>query len=74
MIGFSSRFTNSEKKEQTIVVGGNPPKDLKNGFGKWAKSVDDRPMPVKITISKLVEVAGNVIDPFTYEKMLAEYV
>ena len=56
------------------MVGGNPPEDLQEGFGEWAASVDEKPMPVQIMITALTSVSGNLIDPFTYGKMFTEYV
>ena len=63
---------------KTIILGGTPPEDAKTGFGEWAATVDESPMPVKYTFmpfSYLMNADGSAkaLDEATYNHMLGKY-
>ena len=67
-------FSKADKTERTTVLGGNPPEDLEEGFGEWAATVAERPMPVKYRMRPLSAVGtGNTLDAYTYDIMLRAY-
>ena len=63
---------------KTIILGGTPPEDAKTGFGEWAATVDESPMPVKYTFMPLsylmnADGSGKALDEATYNHMLGKY-
>ena len=62
-----------DKEEKTIVLGGNPPDDPQTGFGQWAESVAEHPMPVKYTLRPLWAATKSTVDQATYDIMMDKY-
>jgi hypothetical protein len=65
--------SNTKKKVKAIVLGGTPPGDLKTGFGEWAASVPDDPMPVKYKFLPLYYAGSEHMDQETYNIMSNKY-
>ena len=65
--------SNTKKKVKTIVLGGTPPGDPKTGFGEWAASVPDDPMPVKYKFLPLYYAGSEHMDRETYSVMSHKY-
>ena len=66
-------FGKMSKKTKTVVVGGNPPSDLKKGFGEWAGTVATSPMPVKYTVRPLSSANSKYLDLHSYNVMVNRY-
>ena len=63
----------SKKTVKTIVLGGLPPASAEEGFGEWAKTVAERPMPVQYKLRPLSAVYDTV-DEASYDFMVGRYV
>ena len=70
-----SASSSSRKETKVIVLGGDVPDDPKSGFGDWAKTVDDKPMPVKYTLRPMTESGSAALSQKedSFHTMLAEY-
>ena len=65
--------SNTKKKVKAIILGGTPPGDPKTGFGEWAASVPDAPMPVKYKFLPLYYAGSAHVDRETYKVMANRY-
>ena len=55
------------------MLGGLPPASAEEGFGEWAKTVAERPMPVQYKLRPLSAVYDTV-DEASYDFMVGRYV
>jgi len=67
-------FSKAKMTTKAVVLGGIPPSDLRKGFGEWAATVAEHPMPVKYTLRPFSQANSNYIDGPTYSAMLSKYV
>jgi len=56
-----------------IVLGGTAPDDPKTGFGEWAASVPDDPMPVKYKFLPIYYAGSEYVDQATFNLMADRY-
>jgi hypothetical protein len=77
--GTSAMDSSSNTKSKTLVFGGIPPSDNgADGFGEWAETVRDFPMPVRYSLISnyviLKYIEGVQFDDQDYNYAMNEYV